>query len=169
MPVYIGLVCFSGVQALKALVLPAHGWLIIWRGLVWARHQILQRQSCLALWICTFVRACTENLMNRFYCNFFDCYVLWSSCAMFIFKKNHGPLHSFLGRCQKFPLTVMMNISLQPSASWASLCCHHFLTQQSAVISSPSFGCQTRTIHWPAKILWTSIRLYNGLSAWPYM
>ncbi len=28
-----------------------------------------------------FVRACTENLVNRFWCKFYYCLLLWSSCA----------------------------------------------------------------------------------------
>ena len=42
-----------------------------------------------------FVRACTENLVNRFWCNYCGCLLPWSSCACLIMKKIYDPLHSF--------------------------------------------------------------------------
>ncbi len=49
----------------------------------------------LGSWIPGFVRTCTENPVNRFWWDFQDCLLSWSSCACLIMIKIRGPLHSF--------------------------------------------------------------------------
>ncbi len=41
------------------------------------------------------VRACTENLADRFSRNFLDCLLSWSSCACSNMEKICDPLHGF--------------------------------------------------------------------------
>ncbi len=82
-------------------------YFIICRGPVWARSTDPVEPvpaGFLAGWLAgclalsgKFVRACTENLVNRFWCEFYCCLLLWSSCAIFKMKEIGSPLHGFGG------------------------------------------------------------------------
>ncbi len=70
------------------------------------------------IWLCPkfvpdFVRACTENLPNRFWWNFVHCLLVWSSCALLSMEGIGTPLHGFLGGIK--------NRALLRASAW--LCC----------------------------------------------
>ena len=73
---------------IKVLEAPVHSFLIICWGPVWTRRQIMWSRSCVGCLSGKFVRACTENLVNRFWCKFYYCSLLWSSCANLSMENN---------------------------------------------------------------------------------
>ena len=98
---------------------------IIWLGLFPARRQILERQSWVLLSFCPsvrlwVVRACSENLVVRFLCQFKGCFLSLSSWVCLSMNKFWHPLHVFRGR-PKIPLRSMRYICLHYHILWCKL------------------------------------------------